>query len=297
MTSAGGMEDIERKVNLGNVAVGEGRCPYFCCELGINGNGQPWLYADMIAAFAESGADGSKVQVRTVDVTYSREYLDGPRDSPWGSTQRDQKEALELSMQDHHDLSNLAAELVQDYTASCWDARGLDDFVSAAEPNWLKIASPLITDLALLRAHRAQGLPLVMSTGMSSREEIDAAVETLGTDGLVLLVCTSAYPAKPQDVHLSRIETYRERYGVPVGLSYHGEEIAPVLGAVALGACFIEVHGTLSRDMYGSDQQCSFLPDEFQELVEGSMSVLDALGSGAIRRLECEEPARKKLRR
>lgn len=301
---------MSETVNLGGAVVGAGRPCYVVAELGINGNGEVDTYKRLIDVAAECGADAVKTQKRTIDLVYDADFLAQPREHPLSDdqTQRGQKEALELSIAEHVELAEYARGLGLDYTASCWDVESLRDFVEAVDPPWLKIASPLITDEALLWAHGATGKPLVVSTGMSTAEEVDHAVRLLmykqggatrtkGAD-LVLLACCSAYPADNADLNLRSIPWLAKRYGVPAGYSGHERGVVPSVAAVVMGACMVERHLTLDRASYGSDQAASLEPKGFRQLVRDIRAVEEAIGEGDGTPVVVpqEVPIREKLR-
>jgi N-acetylneuraminate synthase len=180
--------------------------------------------------------------------------------------------------------------------ASAWDEASVD-FVARFDPPCLKIASPLLTDDVLLRHHRRYDMPIVLSTGMSTIEEIDHAVDVLGTDELILLHCTSTYPSKLEELNLQVIHTLMDRYEVPVGYSGHEVGLAPSLAAAVIGACMIERHITLDRAMWGSDQAASVEPHGIARLVRDIHAVETAMGDAVKRVYESELPILAKLRR
>jgi len=182
------------------------------------------------------------------------------------------------------------------WLASCWDEASIE-FIEQFEPPCYKIASASLTDDNLLEEHRKTGRPLILSTGMSTLAQIDHAVEVLGTDDLVVLHCTSTYPARPEDLNLRGIQAFRERYSVPIGYSGHEVGLATSVAAVALGACLVERHITLDRAMWGSDQAASVEPHGFARLVRDIRAVEAALGDGVKRVLDSERPIIEKLRR
>ena len=171
------------------------------------------------------------------------------------------------------------------------------DFIEQFQPPAYKLASASLTDDALLRHHRRMGRPIILSTGMSTLEQVDHAVDVLGTDDLVILHTTSAYPAKVADLNLAMIPKLRERYGVPVGYSGHEVGLAASFAAVALGACMVERHITLDRAMWGSDQAASVEPQGLMKLVRDIRTIQIALGDGEKRITADEVPVMKKLRR
>lgn len=283
---------------------------YICAEIGINHNGDVEIAERLIDAAADAGADAVKLQKRSVDVVYSPEELARPRESPWGTTNGDQKRGLELWRHEYQRLAAHARDRGLDFTASCWDLEALDQVLDWVNPPWLKIASAVLTWPSnvrdpLLRAHAATGLPLVMSTGMCDVEQIDEALEVLRGEwacsamlpALTICACTSTYPCADDEINLRTIPALRERYGCDVGYSGHERGIATTVAAVALGARFIERHITLDRTMYGSDQAASLEPQGFARMVRDIRAVEAALGTADKRRLPSEVPVMHKLRR
>lgn len=285
-----------RAVMIGSRTIGEGHPALIVAEIGINHNGSVRLAMELIAAAAASGCHAVKFQKRTVDRVYTAAELSTPRESPFGATTGDLKRGLELSAMDYGAIDAACRQAGLLWFASCWDEASVD-FIERFDPPCYKIASPCLTDHDLLRHHRATGRPILLSTGMSTIEEIDAAVDVLGPDQLVLMHCTSSYPSKPEELNLRAIPALAERYQVPVGYSGHEVGLAASVGAAALGAAVIERHLTLDRAMWGSDQAASVEPQGFARLVKDVMAVEQALGDGVKRVYDSELPALRKLRR
>lgn len=285
-----------RTVKLGTRLVGDGEPCLFIGEIGINHNGDADLAKKLVSASAAAGCEVVKFQKRTVEVVYSPEELARPRENPFGPTNGDLKRGLELGVEEYREIDEHCSSLGVDWTASCWDEKSVD-VMERFSPPFYKIASASLTDDHLLRHHRCTGRPLVLSTGMSTIAEIDHAVEVLGTDDLVLLHCTSTYPAPAGELNLKAIPVLAERYGVPIGYSGHEQELGPAVAAVALGACVVERHVTTDRKLWGSDQAASLQPEELAELITTVRSVELALGDGAKRVYDSEIPVREKLRR
>ncbi len=283
-------------VKLGKQEVGPGRPVYVVAEAGINHNGDVGLARALIRAAADAGCQAVKFQKRTVDVVYSEEELARPRRSPFGSTNGELKRALEFGRTEYEALAECAAAHDIALFASCWDEASVD-FMEQFNPPMYKIASASLTDIALLRRHRATGKPVIASTGMSDAKQVERAVAALGSANLVLLHTVSAYPAQPEDLNLHVMAQLARDYRVPVGYSGHEAGLAPTLAAVALGACVVERHLTLDRNAWGSDQGVSLEPDEMARLVREIREVEAALGTAHKRVLESEFPARAKLRR
>ncbi len=285
-----------KKVKIGDRWLGEDEPCYVIAEIGINHNGDPATLRELIDVSAAAGADAVKFQKRTIDVVYTAEELARPRDTPFGTTNGDLKRHLELGPDAFHAVDRQCGELGIHWFSSCWDEDAVA-FCETFDPPAYKIASASLTDHALLRAKRATGRPIILSTGMSSLAEIDAAVEVLGTDDLVILHCTSTYPSKSEELNLRCIPMLKERYGVPIGYSGHELGLATSVAAVALGACVVERHITLDRSMFGSDQAASVEPQGFARMVRDIRTVSAALGDGVKRIYPTEVPILKKLRR
>ena len=276
--------------------IGDNEPCYVVAEIGINHNGDLDIARRLIAAAAFSGCDAVKFQKRSVDIVYTPEELAKPRENPFGATNGDLKRGLEFGQAQYHAIADYCRQNSLAWFASCWDEASVD-FLERFDPPCYKIASASLTDDNLLRHHRGTGRPLIVSTGMSTIEEIDHAVEVLGTDRLVLMHTTSTYPSRPEELNLRAIPALRERYQVPVGYSGHEVGLSTSVVAVALGACMIERHITLDRAMWGSDQAASVEPHGFARLVRDIRVLQSALGDGVKRVYESEVPVRQKLRR
>lgn len=285
-----------RAVAIGGRAIGSGQPALIVAEIGINHNGSRELALKLIAAAAAAGCHAVKFQKRTIERVYSAAELAAPRDSPFGTTTGELKRGLELNAIDYAAIAAACSDAGLLWFASCWDEASVD-FIERFNPPCYKVASPCLTDHQLLRHHRATGRPILLSTGMSTLDEVDAAVEVLGRDQLVLMHCTSTYPSEPGELNLRAIPALAERYGVPVGYSGHEVGLAATVGAAALGAAVIERHLTLDRAMWGSDQAASVEPHGFARLVKDVIAVERALGDGVKRVYDSELPALRKLRR
>jgi N-acetylneuraminate synthase len=283
-------------VNIGGIAVGDGAPCWVVGEIGINHNGDITLAKRLMEVAKAAGCGAVKYQKRTVDVVYSAEELARPRENPFGATNGDLKRGLEFGDAQFREIDAHARVLGLPWFASCWDEASVD-FMERFSPPAYKIASASLTDDALLRHTRATGKPIIAATGMSTQEQVDHAVEVLGTKDLILLHTVSTYPAKYDELNLRVIPTMRERYGVPVGYSGHETGLASSVAAVALGACIVERHITLDRAMWGSDQAASLEPSGLTKLVRDIRLVEQAMGSPEKRRLDVEVPVMQKLRR
>jgi N-acetylneuraminate synthase len=284
------------QVKIGDVAVGDGAPAYIVGEIGINHNGDLGIARRLIDVAAIAGANAVKFQKRTVEVVYTPEELAKPRENPFGATNGDLKRGLEFGRDQYQNLDGYCRDKNVAWFASCWDEASVD-FMEQFNPPAYKIASASLTDDNLLRHHRKTKRPIIISTGMSTIAQCDHAVEVLGTDNLIVLHTTSAYPAKIPDLNLKMIPALRARYGVPVGYSGHEVGLATSYAAVALGACMIERHITLDRAMWGSDQAASVEPQGLMKLIRDVRVIEDALGDGVKRVTADEVPIMKKLRR
>lgn len=284
------------KVKIGERVVGDGEPCYVVAEIGINHNGEMELARKLISASLLAGCDAVKFQKRTVDVVYTPEELERPRESPFGTTNGDLKRGLEFGRDEYQAIDEYCGMHNIAWYASCWDEASVD-FIQQFNPPCYKIASASLTDDALLRHHRDTGVPIILSTGMSTLEEIDHAVEVLGTQDLIVMHATSTYPSKLEELDLRVIPTLKERYGVPIGYSGHETGLATTLAAVVLGACMVERHITLDRAMWGSDQAASVEPQGFQRLAKDIRAWEIAAGDGVKKLHASEVPVMEKLRR
>jgi N-acetylneuraminate synthase len=283
-------------VRIGPHPIGPGHPALIVAEIGINHNGSLEQALQLVNAAARAGCHAVKFQKRTVAQVYSAAELARPRESPFGTTNGDLKRGLELSQAAYAAIDRAARELGLLWFASCWDEASVD-FIEQFAPPCYKIASPCLTDHDLLRRCRDTGRPLLLSTGMSTLDEIDQAVEVLGRDRLVLMHCTSSYPSRTEELNLRTIAVLAQRYGVPVGYSGHEVGLATTVAAVAMGAVVVERHLTLDRAMWGSDQAASIEPHGFERLVKDITAVERALGDGVKRVYDSEVAAMDKLRK
>jgi N-acetylneuraminate synthase len=283
-------------VKIGNRLVGPGHTCFIVAEIGINHNGDLATAKQLIDVAVEAGCDAVKFQKRTVEVVYSVEELARPRENPFGPTNGDLKRGLEFGKAEYTEIDRYCREKGILWYASCWD-EGAVDFLEQFNPPCYKIASASLTDDNLLRHHRQYKRPIVLSTGMSTLEQIDHAVEVLGREDLVILHTTSTYPSAIEDLNLRVIPSLAEQFGVPVGYSGHEVGLPPSVAAVAMGACMVERHITLDRAMWGSDQAASVEPQGVRRLVRDIRAVELAMGDGVKRVIPAEVPIMQKLRR
>jgi N-acetylneuraminate synthase len=244
----------------------------------------------------KAGCDAVKFQKRTVDIVYSPEELAKPRESYFGNTNGDLKRGLEFGREQYAEIDAYCRSQNITWFASPWDEASVDFLEAFATPCY-KVASASLTDDNLLRHIRATGKPVILSTGMSTLQQIDHAVEVLGKDELVILHATSTYPAQYEELNLRVIPLLAQRYGVPVGYSGHETGIASSVAAVAIGACMVERHITTDRAIWGTDQAASLEFTGLTRLVRDIRLVETALGDGQKRLLDSEVPIMEKLRR
>lgn len=285
-----------RTVSINGNIIGYNKPVFIVAEIGINHNGSVDIAKEMIRKAHSLGVNAVKFQKRTISAVYSEEELDKYRESPWGTTTREQKEGLEFGKDEYDKIDRYCKSLGVTWFASCWDKASVD-FMEQYDPPCYKIASASITDHDLLRYFRAKGKPIMLATGMSTFEEIEAAVNVLGKDDLIILHATSAYPSKPEELNLRVIQTLMKHFDVPAGYSGHEVGVSTTVGAAVLGACLIERHFTLDRSMYGSDQAASLEPDGLRRVIDYIRVFEKAAGDGVKRVYDSEIPIRKKLRR
>ncbi len=271
---------------------------FVVAEIGINHNGSIDTAKKLIDAATYSGCNAVKLQKRTVDVVYSQEELARPRESPFGQTNGDLKRGLEFAKEQYDQIDAYCKEKGVLWFASCWDEESVD-FISQYNPPAWKIAAACLTDNELLKYTRekSHGVPIFLSTGMSTETEVALAVEIIGKENLVLMHCRSTYPADLNELNLQCIHRLRQKFNVPVGYSGHESGIYTTLCAVAMGAVAIERHITLDRSMWGSDQAASVEPGGFKKLCDEINNFERAYGDGVIRCYPSEVPVKAKLRR
>jgi len=271
---------------------------FLIAEIGINHNGDLGIAKKLIDAAAEAGFDAVKFQKRTIDKVYTQEFLDAPRESPWGSTQRAQKEGLEFSAQDYKEIDRYCKEKGLQWTASAWDMDA-QVFLQQFNCSFNKVASPMLGHLPLLKLIASEKKKTFISTGMSTLEELDAVVKIFKDANcpFELMHCNSTYPMREEDANLLCIPMLKNRYRVNVGYSGHESSLIKVCtAAVTLGATSLERHITLDRAMYGSDQAASIESHALHSFVESVRAIPAILGSGEKNLSEAELKTREKLR-
>lgn len=268
---------------------------YVIAEIGINHNGDISLAKQLIFDAYQTGCNAVKFQKRTITEVYTKEELDKPRESPWGITNRQQKEGLEFSVGQYKELHEFTKNLKMDFIVSCWDLNSVDVINENIDVDYHKVASALTTNRAFLEKLNETGKPVILSTGMCTEEQIAAAVEILDNVEYVL-ACTSTYPTIPREINLKHICTLRENYSnLKVGFSNHYNGHDACIGAVTLGSDCIEFHITRDRTMYGSDQAASI--ENARSLLKGIRNMEKMLGDGIKMVYPSERPIAKKLRK
>ncbi len=290
------MSTFPPAIQLGGKLVGAGQPAYIIAEIGINHNGDLDIAKRLISVAVAAGCDAVKFQKRTIEVVYTQEELRKPRENPFGATNGDLKFGLEFEEEEYDELDRYCRAVKIPWFASCWDENAVDTIANYNVPCF-KIASASLTDDRLLRHTRATGKPIILSTGMSTYEEIDHAVSVLGKSNLIVMHSCSTYPAHYEELNLKVIPAMIERYGVPIGYSGHETGLGSTVAATVLGACAVERHITLDRAMWGSDQAASLEPNGIQRLVRDIRLVERSMGDGEKRVYEREIPIMQKLRR
>ncbi|MFA5937652.1 MAG: N-acetylneuraminate synthase family protein [Candidatus Paceibacterota bacterium] len=272
------------------------RNPFLIGEVGINHNGDMDIARQLIRQAKDCDWDAVKFQKRTIDTIYSKEFLDSPRESPWGNTQRSQKEGLEFSVEQMGELFDYARSLGLEPFASAWDIKSLHE-VESLNPKFHKVASPFITYDSFLMEIAAIGKHTFISTGMSTMLEISHAVKLFNRYRcpFTLLHCVSTYPCPEEATNLKMIPELRKAFGCEVGYSGHETGILPSVIAAALGATVIERHITLDRSMYGSDQSASLEKRGMELLSKYVRAIPLSMGDGVKKILAGEAECRKKL--
>ena len=289
---------MNREVSIGNRKIGDGYPAYIIGEIGINHNGDIDVAKKLMEVAKNAGADAVKFQKRTPELCVPEHQRNQMRDTPWGYiTYLDYRYKVEFDEEAYTEIDRYDKEIGIDWFASSWDIPSLE-FIERFNPPAHKIPSALLTDLELLRAYRATGKPLIVSTGMSTLDEIKAALELIGEENLILCHTTSSYPCPPEELNLRMIQTLRDMTSLcPIGYSGHEVGLVPSAVAVALGACLVERHITLDRAMWGSDQSASVEPQGLASLVKYIRVTERSLGDGVKRVYDSELSSMSKLRR
>ena len=266
-------------------------------EIGINHNGDLEIAKKLIDIAADAGADAVKFQKRTIDLVYTKEFLDSPRESPWGKTQREQKEGLEFGIDEYTEIDNYCKKKGINWFASAWDLES-QKFLKQFNLNYNKIASAMIVYEELLKEVASEGKHTFISTGMTTEEDIRKAVDVFKNSNcpFELMHCISTYPMEDEHANLNAIKTLREKYYCDVGYSGHEVGLAVSYAATSLGITSLERHITLGRSMYGSDQSASVEPGGFRMLVGAVRKIEKSMGDGSLGYMDSEIPIAENLR-
>lgn len=288
---------MPKEIKIGNRLVGPRHPSYVIAEIGLNHNGDINLAKKLIDAAVLAGCDAVKFQKRTPELCVPPEQRNVLRETPWGLiTYMDYRYRVEFTGKDYSEIDRYCKEKGIPWFASCWDKDSVD-FIEQYSPVCYKIPSAAITDDELLRHTNATGRPIILSTGMSTMEEIHRAVALLDFERLVVCHSTSTYPCIPSELNLSMIQTLRREFDCPIGYSGHEVGLTTTYAAVVLGACVIERHITMDRAMWGSDQAASVEPWGLMRLIRDIRNTELALGDGIKKVYPSEQPILKKLRR
>ena len=272
--------------------------PYLIAEIGINHNGDVNIAKRLIKISKDTNFDAVKFQKRDIELVYSKEILDTPRESPWGTTTRDQKLGLEFNKEEYDEIDSYCNQLKIDWFASAWDLNSLN-FLDQYKLKFNKIASAMIVDKNFLKAVASKGKHTFISTGMSTKDDIDEAVKIFKNSNcsFELMHCVSTYPMNPADANLITIKELKKIYQCDVGYSGHENGVVVSLSALQFNISSLERHITLDRSMYGSDQSASLEPNGMKSLTEAIDKFITAIGEPAVGKiLDQEIPIAKKLR-
>ncbi|MHB1481533.1 MAG: N-acetylneuraminate synthase family protein [Bellilinea sp.] len=288
---------MAKAVKIGEQWVGEGHPTYIVAEIGINHNGDVEIAKQLMDAARHAGVDAVKFQKRTPELATPPEQRNVMRETPWGYiTYLEYRHKMEFDLDQYREIDAHARKIGITWFVSVWDEPSVD-FMQAFDPVTYKVPSAALTDHGLLKKLASTNRPVVLSTGMSTINQIRDAVKLLDMDNLVICHTTSSYPCAPEELNLRMIETLRKTYSCPIGYSGHEVGLIPSAVAVALGACMVERHITLDRAMWGSDQAASVEPGGFERLVKYVRVTEQSLGDGVKKVYDSEIPSMKKLRR
>lgn len=289
---------MAREIKIGNRMVGDGNRAYIIAEIGINHNGDLATAKKMIDAAVHAGADAVKFQKRAPEVATPPEQKNQMRETPWGYiSYLEYRHKVEFNEEQYREIDRHCREKNIDWMVSVWDEPSVE-FMEKFDTPAYKLPSASLTDFNLIRKARATGKPLILSSGMSTMEQIHKAIEIAGGENLVMMHCTSTYPCEPEELNLRMVDTLRREFPkIPIGYSGHEVGLVPTAVAVAFGACMVERHLTLDRAMWGSDQAASVEPSGFERLVKYIRVTEASLGDGVKKVYVSEMGSMKKLRR
>ena len=288
---------MTREIKIGDRLVGDGHPAYIVGEIGINHNGDLEVAKQLIDLAKWAGADAVKFQKRTPEIATPDDQKDKMRETPWGYiSYLEYRYKVEFEEEEYRQIDEHCKAKGMDWFLSPWDEPSVD-FTEAFNPPAYKVPSASLTDHSLLKHLKATGRPIILSTGMSTMDQIKQSVALLDMDKLMLTHATSTYPCEPEELNLGMIQTLKDNFPIPIG--YSGHEVGLVLSAVAvaMGASMVERHITLDRSMWGSDQAASVEPGGLQKLVKYIRVTEQAMGDGIKRIYDSEKPSLEKLRR
>jgi N-acetylneuraminate synthase len=288
---------MTREITIGNHKIGDGHPTYLVAEIGINHNGNVEIAKSLIDVAIKHGMDAVKFQKRTPEICVPPEQQNHMRETPWGYiTYLEYRHKVEFGQEEYQEIDHHCKKKGIPWFASVWDEPSVD-FLEQFKPICYKIPSASLTDHALLRHVRKTGRPMILSTGMSTMQQIHEAVQVVGEQDLVITHATSTYPCDPEELNLKMIGTLRDGFSCPIGYSGHEVGLIPSVVAVSLGACMVERHITLDRAMWGGDQAASVEPGGVERLVKYIRVTEEALGDGVKKVYASELPSLRKLRR
>ncbi len=288
---------MNTNLTVGSTEIGKNRPVYIIAEIGINHNGDISIAKQLMDVAAQSGCNAVKFQKRTPAICVPEDQKSQMRETPWGTmTYLEYKERTEFGQSEYEQIDAYAKKLNIHWFASPWDLPSVD-FLLGFNPVCIKVASASLTDTALLSKIAATKVPLILSTGMSTMDEIEFAVALISNTQFGLAHATSTYPCQPTELNLRMIQTLDSKFKVPVGYSGHETGLATTVAAVALGATFIERHITLDRSMWGTDHSASVEPTGLDRLVRDIRNTEAALGNGVKCVFDSELPVKARLRR
>ena len=295
--SVKGMSMQKPIVQIGKRLVGEGEPIFIIAEIGINHNGSLEIAKKLIDGAVLAGCDAVKFQKRTPELCVPKEQQDVMRDTPWGRmTYLEYRYMVEFGGKEYAEIDRHCTERGIIWFASCWDEESVD-FIEKFNPVCYKVSSASLTNNELLQKKRQTGKPLIISTGMSTENEIHTAVSVLGHENILIAHSTSTYPCPAEELNLRMIQTLKQKFPeCPIGYSGHETGLAPTWAAVAMGATFVERHITLDRAMWGSDQAASVEIGGLIRLVQNIRDIEKAVGDGIKKVYESELGPRKRLR-
>jgi N-acetylneuraminate synthase len=289
---------MAREVKIGDRMVGDGHPAYVIAEIGVNHNGDLNIAKQIVDAAVHAGVDAVKFQKRTPEIATPPEQQKQMRETPWGYiTYLEYRHKVEFTAEQYHEIELFCKERNIPWMVSVWDEPAVDFMENFDTPAY-KVPSASLTDHKLLRYVRKTGKPMIISTGMSTMDQIRKAVQVIGEANLVIMHCTSTYPCEPEELNLKMIETLRREFpNNPIGYSGHEVGLVPSAIAVSLGACMVERHITLDRAMWGSDHAASVEPGGFERLMKYVRVAEASIGDGVKKVYESEKPSIQRLRR